>query len=71
MAKISTYGPDATLTNKDKVLGSSYIRTVNNVDEFETKKLWLKPRRKLNHNINTTNIFNLRMHTGNLLTKVK
>ena len=40
-------------------------------DEFETKKLWLKPRRKLNHNINTTNIFNLRMHTGNLLTKVK
>ena len=42
MAKISTYGPDGTLTNKDKVLGSSYIRTVNNVDEFETKNFTLE-----------------------------
>ena len=42
MAKISTYGPDITLNNKDKVLGSSYVRTVSGVDEFETKNFTLE-----------------------------
>ena len=42
MARISTYGKDNTLNNKDKVLGSSYVRTVGNVDEFETKNFTLE-----------------------------
>ena len=42
MARISTYGPDQALHLKDKVLGSSYIRTVNSVDEFETQNFTLE-----------------------------
>ena len=42
MARISTYGPDQSLHLKDKVLGSSYIRTVNSVDEFETQNFTLE-----------------------------
>jgi hypothetical protein len=42
MARIDTYGPDLSLSNKDKLFGSSYIRTVNNIDEFETKNFTLE-----------------------------
>ena len=41
MAKISTYTKDTTLSNKDKVIGSNYVNTVNSVDQFVTQNFSL------------------------------
>ena len=42
MAKISTYVKDVQLSDKDKVIGSNYINTVNGVDQFKTNNFTLK-----------------------------
>ena len=42
MARIETYVKDLTLSDKDKVIGSNYINTVNGVDQFKTNNFTLK-----------------------------
>lgn len=37
MARISKYIEDESLSDKDKVVGSSYVGTVNGVDQFKTR----------------------------------
>ena len=37
MARISKYINDESFSDKDKVVGSSYIGTVNGVDQFKTR----------------------------------
>lgn len=37
MARISKYILDESLSDKDKLVGSSYVGTVNGVDEFKTR----------------------------------
>jgi len=37
MARISKYINDETFSEKDKVVGSSYVGTVNGVDQFKTR----------------------------------
>ena len=42
MARIETYAKDLTLSDKDKVIGSNYVNTVNGVDQFTTTNFTLK-----------------------------
>ena len=64
MARISTYGPDQTLHKKDKVLGSSYIRTVNSVDEFETKNFTLEELKGFFDGVLSVSTLNLKPNGG-------
>ncbi len=42
MAKISSYTKDTQLSDKDKVIGSNYINTINGIDQFQTNNFTLK-----------------------------
>jgi len=42
MARIDTYVKDTQLSDKDKVIGSNYINTINGIDQFQTNNFTLK-----------------------------
>ena len=42
MARISTYNKDRSLSGKDKVIGSNYISTINQVDQYVTSNFTLE-----------------------------
>ena len=42
MARISTYDKDVSLSGKDKVVGSNYVSTINQVDKYTTSNFTLK-----------------------------
>lgn len=46
MARISKYINDETFSEKDKVVGSSYVGTVNGVDQFKTRNFSMETLRE-------------------------
>ena len=55
MARVQSYTKDASLNEKDKLLGSSFISTANGADVFETGNFTLKDLSRFFANYQITN----------------